>query len=136
MIMTLGGTSFNQQDFPINKGDKVTVVREKDNPDDHDSHPAYAVMIEGARIGYIPKVEPIKAKQLQARQNNDLKAWERFSDKVNVLEYLRDCIYTDLTRNYLTPTGEVYGVRWLDGKDWNEEGRGERLSISVIFDYQ
>ena len=137
MITTLAGTSFNRVDFPIKKGDKVTVRREKENVDDNDSHPAYAVMLEGARIGYIPKVEKSKAKMLKARQNNDLRGYERLFQVCNLIEYLRDCIYTDIERNHITPHGEVWSVAYLEDGVWRDDAEsGEEVSIRVIFDYQ
>ena len=78
MITTLAGTSFNRVEFPIVKGDAVTVRRERDNPYDNDSSPAYAVMIEGARIGYIPREEPLKQKQIDAHKAGDKEAFERW----------------------------------------------------------
>lgn len=136
MITRLAGTTFNRVDFPISVGDDVTVKRDTDNPHDNGSHPAYGVYIEGCRIGYIPTVETAKKRMLDARQANDLKAWERHREEVNLLLYLRDCIYVDIERNHINPIGHVSSVRYLGENGWNDHGDGDPLGISVRFDYQ
>jgi len=112
------------------------VKREENNPHDSDSEPAYAIMVSGSRIGYIPSVVTVKGKQIEAKREGNHGEWQRRFDEVNTLVYLRDCIYVDLERNHIIPEGKIASVRWMDDNGrWNSEGDGELLGISVSFDY-
>lgn len=133
----LAGTTFQSLGFDLHVNDEVTVVREKGEPYDSDNTPAYAVMLEGLRIGYIPRIETVKAYMMAARDSGDKAEYQRRFEECNILEYLRDCLYVDFERNHITPRGRIVSLRWLDKETgWNGDGIGELKGISIAFDYE
>jgi hypothetical protein len=136
LCINLAGTSFCNVGFTINAGDKITVCWEKDNQHTKGDEAAYAVMLDGAKIGYIPSIITIKEKLLKARKDGNQSEFNYLWEMCNSLVYLRDCIYTDFTRNHLTPMGEVFKVKYQDDDgSWTETERGGNVHIVVCFDY-
>ena len=134
----VAGTSFNRVDFPIKKGDIVTIKREVGSEHDNDSSPAFAVMLEGCRIGYIPRTEPMKAKQIDADKAGDKRSHTYWKEMVNENIYLRECLYKEIMVDHETPRGTVYSVAYLEnGGTWEDDStEGLAVSIRVSFDYQ
>ena len=134
--MNLSGTSFNKVDIGLVRGDLVVIHRETSNKFDNDSQPAYAVYYEGLRIGYIPAIETVKRKMIEAKRAGNNKDWAYHNERVNELIYLRDCIYTDIERNHITPVGTIYNYFWIDDEaGMNDKGIGNP-SITIDMDYQ
>jgi len=135
MLIPIAGTSFSR--FPVKKGDAVTIKHEPDNKYTSGDEQAYAVMLEGHKLGYIPSVITNKKKMIDAKRDGKQGEFNRLWEMGNILVYMRDCIYTDFNRNHITPLGTVFSVKWMemDGSWVGTETDGN-VSIVVDFDYE
>ncbi len=119
----LVGFSFIKLPY-LEGGEKVIVMWDKENK--FDAH-AYSVRLEGLHIGWIPKVATLKEEALKARDGFRKVGSGKFEfvgkeemrkfansklEECSIVEYVRDQLYTDFTRNHLIPEGTLSVMFW------------------------
>ncbi len=143
----LNGVSFQQIPY-TEGGEEVTVYWDEGNK--YDNH-AYGVKLEGLHIGWIPKVATLRAEAFKARdgfkkvgadkwefvgKDEMRKVYVAKNEEANVVEYVRDNLYTDFTRNHCTPKGKLSAGYWDDVEGYNYRALGEIRSLTITLDYQ
>ena len=146
IAIKLAGITF--QDLPFIKlGDMVTIRHMTDNPKDSAAHPAYAVLLGEAQIGWIPSLESKNYDLEMAKGGfirNDIgkfhhvglrAAEKKVADTEDEIKYIimaRDWIRLEIEHNEVVPLGKVSNLLYKHGGEIVREQHGSPCSISIV----
>lgn len=130
MILTsLSGIQSTDYPYPLEKDMDLHIIHEADNPYAKEGEPAFKVMHEGHKLGYIPSLHTLKDRVIDAQKKQDINSYQFNMDKYRATQAIRDELMTDLFRNKspYVPS-KIYSVK-------SHPESGDVMSIVISLDY-